>query len=195
MRESKSGSQPFFTSRKLYGGSFRVEVQNRDYIGSPMTLFLEHCGSCSERRMGVNVQDYRECSGNWDREGSIQIEFREKRLPTNAYISLWPKYTGSDSSAPEWGNSIEIVAVAKPINQGQGFQIVMRDKEGVSGSIIIKSDNSNHLNQPELDITVSEVSDHLPSSFGPTTSTVFISQRLQSFNKKTITSPSKCQRY
>ena len=81
-------------------------------------------GGETYQRHYVSKSDLKRCR-NWAREGYIQIEFEEKKLPTMATLSIWPKYTGSDRSVFEWGGApFAFTVEARPINEDKGFQML-----------------------------------------------------------------------
>ena len=158
-----------------YGQVFKVQNS------SLYEKLLEACKRCGTKRLiensdgsttyqdhdflwGTQKGDPKRCD-SWNAEGYIQIVFAEKKLPTKATVSIWPKYTGGitgflcfDGLNREWCKEsiFEVTATANPINENKGFQILMTPTHGLGGThfLSIYSNYSNHVKQSELDITV-----------------------------------------
>lgn len=186
-------TQPVSRPGYVYGNYFRV--QNT----SVYQTLMEACRRCGTRRFttgpgGTTYQRHyvprwnpKRCR-NWNSAGYMQIEFSEKKLPTTATVLILPKYTGVDSSVPQWGEPFSITTTARPINENKGFQISVRPADGLGGlhSIDITSDISNHVERAELNITV---------TYGSQDSQI-ITETLQSLKEKAVKNAAfDCQTY
>ena len=121
---------------------------------------LESCRRCGTKRLHADGSFERiyplwgdspkQCD-NWLYKGYMQIEFMENRLPGEAVIRILPGYAGRDASITKWGEPFQVSAVARPINSNDGFQIAVRPSDGLGGggSLIIRSDYSNHVKQDD----------------------------------------------
>ena len=177
--------QTVSTPGYFYGNHFRV--QNSSLYETLLSdckrcgtrrLINRHGGGVTYQRLWVSKSDPRQCR-NWSSEGYIQIEFEEKKLPTKAILSIWPKYTGLERLISEWGEPFEITAIAKPINENKGFQIALNPSDGLGGlhSLIVTSDQDNHVKQSELHITV---------SYGQGDSQAILTERLKSLKGRAV---------
>ena len=175
--KQETSSAPGYT----YGNHF--STRNSFWYES----LLSTCRRCGTKRLiGDTYQRYyvtkpdpKRCR-NWAREGYIQIEFEEKKLPTRATLSIWPKYTGSDRSVWEWGGApFGLTVEARPINEDEGFQMLINPNDGLSGisSISVTSDYTNHVKDSQLYVVV---------AYGQGDSQTIITQNLQSLKKRTI---------
>ena len=56
-----------------------------------------------------------------------------------------------------WGAAFSAVSTAHPINEDEGFQIIVRPQDGLGGggSLNIESERSNHINNNPLSVSVS----------------------------------------
>ena len=176
----------------VYGEYFRV------YNTSIYRRLLETCRRCGLKRLiqgpygqtqyqrfWTGHQDPKRCE-NWLSKGYIQIEFLENRLPTTAKVLIKPKYTGSavvyDFQGAEqeiWGEAFEIKAQARPINENDGFEILVSPSDGLLGvySLVIRSKNTNHVRDSTLNITI---------SYGQNDSQTIVSQQLKSLDKRAV---------
>ena len=168
-----------------YGNDFRVDSS------SVYEDLMEYCRRCGLKRYitsqgGTSYQrfwtwddaDPKRCQ-NWNSQGYIQIKFAENKLPTTATVYIWPKYTGQRLLRDPWNNPFAIQTTALPINENKGFQIILRPTDGLGGTydMNIRSDYSNHIQQSNLDITVTYGLDNQ----------VIISERLEKLSKPAIT--------
>ena len=80
------------------------------------------------------------------------------------------------------------MAEARPINESEGFEIVVTPKDGIRGNImVIKSENTNHVRNSVLDIGV---------SYGQSDSYTIISESIEKLQSRGITSSSvSCKQY
>ena len=176
----------------VYGGHFSV------YNSSFYKKLLETCRRCGLKRLiqgpygqtqyqrfWTSHQDPKRCE-NWLGKGYIQIEFLENRLPTKAKVLIQPKYTGSaviyDFQGKEqeiWGEAFEITASARPINENKGFEVLVSPSDGLFGvyTMVIKSNNTNHVKNSDLHVTV---------SYGQHDSQTIISQKLNKLTKRAV---------
>ena len=148
-----TGQNGFF-----YGNSFRVQNS------SAYEKLMESCRRCGTRRLisnpggGTTYQrfyvghsDPKRCR-NWNTDGYIQIHFKERKLPTVAVVSIQPKYANSN----RWGEPFSITAQANPINENNGFEILLNPTDGLGGvnTLIVRSMYSNHVLKDSLSLTV-----------------------------------------
>ena len=178
--------QTVSTPGYVYGNHFRVQNS------SGYETLLSDCKRCGTKRLinqfggGVTYQrfwvprsDPKRCR-NWSSEGYVQIEFEEKKLPTKARLSIWPKYTGAERLVPEWsGEPFEITTTARSVNENKGFQMVIHPSDGLGGlnSLTVTSDQDNHVKQSELHITV---------SYGQRDSQAILTERLKSLKGRAV---------
>lgn len=164
--------------------------------GSLYSKLLEACRRCGLERFfdtpsGTAYQRFwilgdsvRDCK-NWG-GGYIQIEFQENKLPTTATVSIWPEYTGSNAPFNPWGQPFAVSARAKPINENEGFQIILTPSDGLRDNLNIWSEYSNHVNKSYLDIEV---------SYGQSDQ-IIISEQLLKLSKKAVSAPAfDCHTY
>ena len=146
----------------VWGNYFRSENN------SVYRKLLESCRRCGLKRVQpgrngivlhtryypLSSEDARKCE-NWDRRGYLQIEFQEKRLPTNVTVTLQPEY--ESSAGKFWGEPFSVDAEARAINENKGFQIILNPSLGLGGvqNLYISSSGSNHLENSELSVEVS----------------------------------------
>ena len=189
--------QPITGSGYVYGNRFRVQSS------SVYEDLLDACRRCGTKRIinhpfgggttyerywTINSADLKICK-NWSSEGYIQIEFAERSLPTKATVLIQPKYTGAQSPFP-WGQPFQITTTAIAINKSKGFQILLTPSSGLGGlqTLDIYSDYTNHVNQSELNITVTYGQQNAAPSV--------ISEKLQRLIEKAVkTSPFSCDTY
>ena len=141
----------------IYGQAFQAQSI------SAYGRLLSTCKRCGVKRLidtpsGTVYQRYygfdfdpKKCK-NWT-QGYIQIEFLEKKLPTQVIVSIKPEYTGLTS---RWGETFSVKATARPTNENKGFAIFVRPSDGIGGiySLVIKSESSNHILRDSLDVLV-----------------------------------------
>ena len=177
----------------VYGNHFRV-YNNRLYRN-----LLESCRRCGLKRLvqgpfgqtqyqkfWTSHENPKRCD-NWLSKGYIQIEFLENKLPTTAKVLIQPKYTGSariyDFAGKEreiWGEAFEVLSLtARPINENEGFEILVSPADGLLGvyTMIVKSENTNHVKNSELHITV---------SYGQSDSQTIVSQTLKKLPQRAV---------
>ena len=185
-----------------YGNYFRV------YNTSRYLTLLEACRRCGTKRVvhgpfgqsqyqkfWTSSGDLKQCR-NWTSRGYIQIEFLENRLPTTAKVLIQPQYTGPfqnygfDGKAQQiWGEAFEITTTARPINENEGFEILVNPAEGLLGvyTMVIRSDEDNHVRDSELYITV---------SYGQSDTQTIITQQLKPLDKRAVPTPRfSCSQY
>lgn len=176
----------------VYGSEFSV-----GYTASYETL-MSACRRCGEKRYyetpsGNTVyqrfygHEGKKCR-NWNSAGYIQIAFHENKLPTATTVTIQPKYSGPNTPSNPWGEPFEVTSTANPINENEGFQILLHREDGLGGvrSVNIRSEYTNHVLNSSLDITV---------SYGQTEQTI-ISEKLVKLSKKAIDQPSfDCSSY
>ena len=175
-----------------YGNYFRV------YNSSLYKSLLETCRRCGLKRLiqgpygqtqfqrfWTSHENSKRCE-NWLSKGYIQIEFLENRLPSTAKVLIQPKYTGSAVSydfqgkeQEEWGEAFEITAVARPINENDGFEILVSPADGLLGvyTMVVRSNNTNHVKNSDLHVTV---------SYGQHDSQTIISQTLGKLGNRAV---------
>ena len=186
----------------VYGNSFRV------YNSGLYRKLLETCRRCGLRRLiqgpfgqtqyqkfWTSYENPKRCE-NWLSQGYVQIEFSEDKLPTTAKVLIQPKYTGAakvyDLEGNEqeiWGEAFEITALARPINENKGFEILVNPADGLLGThtMAVKSKNSNHIKNSDLHITI---------SYGQNDSQIFVSQTLNKLTKRAVAPAEfKCSQY
>ncbi|MCZ0933297.1 MAG: hypothetical protein OXJ52_09125 [Oligoflexia bacterium] len=187
----------------VYGSRFRV------YNGNLYKSLLESCRRCGLKRIirglfgQTQYQRFWTSSGdpkrcdNWLSKGYIQIEFLENKLPTTAKFLIQPQYTGHarsysfDGKEQEiWGSAFEIQgALARPINENKGFEILVSPADGLLGvyNLVVKSENTNHVKNSDLHITV---------SYGQSDSQTIISQTIERLTKRAVATPQfNCSQY
>lgn len=127
--------------------------------------FLDYPGGTVYQKSWV-LKDHPKRCRNWNSQAYMQIIFAERKLPTQAKVLIQPKYTGTGYIAKKWGEPFEIKATARAINENKGFQILVNPDGGLGGirSLNIQSRSSNHVNQSDLDITVTYGGDTITSS-------------------------------
>ena len=190
--------QPNTSAQKsvyVYGNYFRVYNANR-YL-----TLLEACRRCGLKRVvqgpfgQSQYQRFWTTSGDpkrcdsWNSKGYIQIEFLENKLPTTAKVLIQPQYTGQfknysfDGKAQEvWGEAFEITTTARPINENEGFEILVSPSEGLLGvyTMVIRSDEDNHVRDSEIYVTV---------SYGQSDTQTIITQQLKRLKKRAVSAP------
>ncbi|MDE0091659.1 MAG: hypothetical protein OXN83_00035, partial [Oligoflexia bacterium] len=181
--------------KPVYGNYFRVYNANR------YRLLLEACHRCGLKRLvqghfgqtqyqrfWTTSESPKRCE-NWLSQGYIQIEFSENKLPTTAKILIQPKYTGSariyglgGKAQDIWGEAFEVTTSARPINENEGFEILVSPAEGLLGvyTMVIKSEETNHVKDSDLYITV---------SYGQSESQTIISQTLKQLSERAVAPP------
>ena len=187
----------------VYGNRFRV------YNGSLYKNLLESCRRCGLKRIirglfgQTQYQKFWTSSGdpkrcdNWLSKGYVQIEFLENKLPTTAKFLIQPQYTGHVRSynlegqeQEVWGSAFEISeTLARPINENKGFEILVSPADGLLGiyNLVVKSENTNHVKNSDLQVTV---------SYGQSDSQTIISQTLQRLDGRAVKSPPfNCSQY
>ena len=124
-------------------------------------------------------KNYRKCK-HWNSAGYLQIEFAEKKLPTKATISIWPKLNNYD----RWGVAFSVTGNARPINKNSGFQVLVNFG---AQALNIYSDDSNHVKDRDLE-------DVLVTNRALEQAHVLRVNRLNNLNKKRAVSniSSKC---
>ena len=141
----------------FFGNSFRPQSRG-DY-----KLLLESCLRCGRKQLcggtyhkqifSLTRNDPQLCDG-WISEGFIQIEFKEKKLPTEAIVTIQPKH--SRIGWGYWGRTAAFAAKARayPINKNRGFAIDLNRGGGLGGQypLKIKSEDSNHVKQSSLSV-------------------------------------------
>ena len=185
----------------VYGNHFRV------YNSKLYRSLLETCSRCGLERLlqgpfgqtqyqrfWTSSESPKRCE-NWLSKGYIQIEFLENKLPTTAKVLIQPQYTGpariynfEGKEQKIWGEAFEISGVtARPINENEGFEILVSPADGLLGNynLVIESEDSNHVKDSELHITV---------SYGQSDSQTIISQALQTQSQR-ATAQYSCSQY
>ena len=95
--------------------------------------------------------DSKKCS-SWANKGHIQIAFKEKKLPTETELTLWPILDHRSCL----GMPFSVKGTAEASNEDQGFQIRFKKDSGIQSaySFNIESDYSNHVKDTQLQIKV-----------------------------------------
>ena len=124
---------------------------------------LRACNRCGRKwilpHTGGLGRPYRKCSWlsrnselrceNWGSAGHIQIQFAEKKLPTQAKVTIQPKFSGHQE---RWGHSFTAKGTARAINENEGFSIELSSVGGLGGNKVlhIESTRTNHVNEEHL---------------------------------------------
>jgi len=191
-RESPVNTPPETPALHIYSGAFQVVNS-----GAYKTL-LETCSRCGTKRItqtpfGTRYERHwslgesTKACDNWLSEGFIQLDFAENRLPTSVKVLFQPKYRGS---VDQWGWPFELTAEARPINQSQGFEIVIPPNSALGGlyPLILSSTTSNHVTHTDLTISV---------SYGATNqSQIIMEPRLKKYTDRAVETPElSCREY
>ena len=177
----------------VYGNHFQV------YNSGLYKSLLEACRRCGLKRLvqgpfgqtqyqrfWTSHESPKRCD-NWLSKGYLQIEFLENKLPSSAKVLIQPQYTGSarvynpgGKEQEVWGSAFEVSGVtARPINENEGFEILVGPADGLLGihTLVVKSEDSNHVKNSELHVTV---------SYGQSASQTIISQTLQKLSQRAV---------
>lgn len=144
-------------------------------------------GAYYERTHPLSSGHIRDCR-NYS-SGYIQIEFAENKLPTEATVTIQPKY--QHNSDIKWGAPFAVTSTAVPINKDRGFQIILSPNQGLGGnkSLIVESISSSHINKQNLEVTVFYGGGSIVSSSGSSSNvydTAIIIQTLRKNEKQPI---------
>ncbi|MBC6415142.1 MAG: hypothetical protein GDA46_01965 [Bdellovibrionales bacterium] len=164
---------------------------------------LSVCRRCGKKRIiegpfGTTYQRFyslgeniKACK-NWLYEAFLQIEFETKQLPTSVKVLIQPKYKGSRIF---WGEAFELKALASPINENEGFEIIISPKDGLNGNynLIVRSTYTNHVKNSNLNIHVM----YGGQNFGyESQGFVMIDASLRQYAKRWVETPNyTCQQY
>lgn len=147
--------------KHAFGNYFNVRDQNS------YQRLLEHCRRCGTKRLHADGSYQRiwtlsdsnpkQCR-NWLNKGYIQIEFLEDSLPSRAVVRIKPGYMNTSSGqVSNWGEAFEATATAQPINQDEGFYILLKPEHGLGGggNLSIEAQRANHIDDNSLSISAS----------------------------------------
>ena len=142
----------------VFYGSYQV------VNGGFYETLMKTCARCGTKRLinttfGTRYEKYwsfgeslKECT-NWLNEGLLQLEFAEFKLPTSVKVSFQPKYRGSSD---QLGWPFELEAEARPINNNEGFEILISPNQGLGGvhNLILSSNSSSPVKQSDLSVNI-----------------------------------------
>ena len=146
----------------VWGGYFETKDTGR------YKELLERCSRCGTTQVTSYsykkewfLGDHPKKCEHWLRKGYLQIEFLEKKLPTEAIVTLQPEYlTYGDSfwSGPAqrcFGHPFAVKGRAQAINKSGGFSIALTPSNGLGGteSLYISSDSAHHVSNHTLEIS------------------------------------------
>ena len=150
---------PPSSNQLVYGNHF----SSRD--SSAYQSLLQICNRCGRKWLSQNYgggKTYNSCSWlssdsplkcqNWSSQGYLQIEFAEKKLPTAATVTIWPQYIYR--SHEKWGQSFSVKGEAQPINENEGFSIIIPPSSGLGGqhTLYVESEDTNHVHGGTLNV-------------------------------------------
>ena len=112
----------------VWGGEFRVSDTGR------YKNFLRVCQRCGRFKVlpggGFHYQASladilfdegpNKCE-NWLSQGYLQVQFTNRRLPTEAIVVFWPQFRSSNC----WGHPFSAKGRALPVNESKGFKITL----------------------------------------------------------------------
>ena len=151
------GTTPSPTPTFIWGGVFSVTNPSR------YELLLKFCYRCGKKRVDSHsYQKIWDIWGNssancehWLQTGYLQIEFKEKKLPTDATVTFQPEYS---ANRPQqcFGYPFAVKGRAEAINESKGFKVTLTPPGGLGGSenLYIRSDHSHHVSHSTLEVSI-----------------------------------------
>lgn len=143
----------------VYGGFFNIRN------GGAYEQLLKVCRRCGTKRVtpGGGYQriwvlgDSPVKCRHWLQSGYLQVVFKEKKLPTQATVTLQPEYSHSSCRRAQkrcFGHPFSVQGTARPINKNKGFAITLSPGGGLGGQInlYIRSDATRHVSQTQLEV-------------------------------------------
>ncbi len=142
----------------------------------------QQCGGTHVKTIFESRSSPRRCDG-WLREGFMQIQFQERKLPTGATVTIWPKHSHLNWGGYGQSAAFAVHSTARPINENRGFSITLTQNQGLGGGypLTVMSRNSNHVKKNSLSVEV----EYGPSSGG----NIIIEEQLRLLKERAVPAP------